>query len=686
MSAPSDSRSKIVWDDAHVRTARPDAWTVTGTREEIVLLFGTARAPYESGEQEEICLTDRIVLSPFVAKRLALALDSGIRHHEARYGPLPDPFPEPSPGAPAPSSGRAERLIRLVRELGGEAGFERSFKIFHGTLLGNRFLAGVSRNALGQEPLEKILPICERIEMPDDLLETLRERLPDSDYVHFGFEENEGSCVYKVYLEFYEHIQKERKSRPSNRSDRFVLHLGFKWDPSDTRRRALATYTWHPSLSVEDMQQRLSTLLDPVRHGALLGLAESALALASLRVPSRDILYLEVTEEGNPRRSFDINVYRAGLQLGELYPLWVDICGHYAIPLDRFRSLYDPVKHQAFGHLAGGLDREGRDFLTVYYGVKGMEDMGAQSLPPGQEPSLDSGFRTGVPSRPRSSFTGVESRDEKAGLLFSLINALDVKVGLERSFKLFAGTLLADRFLLGFRRRDLGEDPAGKILPICRRIAMPEDFLQAFQRHLPESNIVLFGFEGNENNRWLKAYLEFGDRIVDVMKENQGRPGPFPIHLAMKWDASDNSRKILAEYTCFPEISLPDIRRRLRENFYAGNRGTPLEIVEAVLLLAAGKADPSRWIYFEAHEPDNPRTSFDINLYRAGLHMKELYPLLLDMVRHYAVPSERFQEIYDAVSSQLFGHLTGGADRQGRDFLTVYFGEKGSSDTVAGGP
>ena len=75
-----------------------------------------------------------------------------------------------------------------------------------------------------------------------------------------------------------------------------------------------------------------------------------------------------------------------------------------------------------------------------------------------------------------------------------------------------------------------------------------------------------------------------------------------------------------------------------------------------------------------------------IDLYRAGLHMKELSPLLLDMVRHYAVPSGRFQEIYDAVNSQLFGHLTGGSDRQGRDFLTVYFGEKGSSDTVAGGP
>jgi hypothetical protein len=344
------------------------------------------------------------------------------------------------------------------------------------------------------------------------------------------------------------------------------------------------------------------------------------------------------------------------------------------------------VKHQAFGHLSGGLDREGRDFITVYYGVKDLGDMDAEPLPLGREPSAGSGSRFGIPPRPGSSLPWVESRDGKAELLFRLLNTLDVKVGLERSFKLFAGSLLADRFLLGFRRRDLAGDSAEKILPICRRIDMPEDFLQTFERHLPESTIVLFGFEGNETNRWFKAYLEFGNRIVDAVKENRGMPRPFPIHLAMKWDASDNSRKILAEYTCFPQISLPDIRRRLVERFYPGDRETPLRIVEAILQLAAGKADPSRWIYFEAHEPDNPRTSFDLNLYRAGLHMKELYPHLLDMVRHYAVPSESFQEVYDAVSSQFFGHLTGGADREGRDFLTVYFGEKGSSGSGAGGP
>jgi hypothetical protein len=43
---------------------------------------------------------------------------------------------------------------------------------------------------------------------------------------------------------------------------------------------------------------------------------------------------------------------------------------HYAIPSEEFHPLYEGVKNKTFGHIAGGIDREGRDFLTVYYGVE----------------------------------------------------------------------------------------------------------------------------------------------------------------------------------------------------------------------------------------------------------------------------------------------------------------------------
>jgi len=69
-------------------------------------------------------------------------------------------------------------------------------------------------------------------------------------------------------------------------------------------------------------------------------------------------------------------------------------------------------------------------------------------------------------------------------------------------------------------------------------------------------------------------------------------------------------------------------------------------------------------------------------MYRANLLLNELYPFLLDIMKHYSIPAEEFHVLYEPVKSQIFGHLSGGIDRQDRDFLTIYFGVKGSTGTL----
>jgi hypothetical protein len=51
----------------------------------------------------------------------------------------------------------------------------------------------------------------------------------------------------------------------------------------------------------------------------------------------------------------------------------------------------------------------------------------------------------------------------------------------------------------------------------------------------------------------------------------------------------------------------------------------------------------------------------------------------LKEVRESLIELEQFDELCKAVKTQKFGHVSGVTDRQGRDFLTVYFGERGSS-------
>lgn len=88
-AAPSGP--KIRWDDTHMKSSYANVCNVASTREEVVLLFGMNQA-WQAGQPEiPIQLTDRIILSPHVAKRLALLLTNVLREYETRFGSLGSP-------------------------------------------------------------------------------------------------------------------------------------------------------------------------------------------------------------------------------------------------------------------------------------------------------------------------------------------------------------------------------------------------------------------------------------------------------------------------------------------------------------------------------------------------------------------------------------------------------------------
>ena len=78
----------IKWDDTNMRSVYANVCNVAGTREEIVLLFGMNQAWHSGQNEVTIQLADRVVMSPFVAKRLATLLDSVIKDYESKYGVL----------------------------------------------------------------------------------------------------------------------------------------------------------------------------------------------------------------------------------------------------------------------------------------------------------------------------------------------------------------------------------------------------------------------------------------------------------------------------------------------------------------------------------------------------------------------------------------------------------------------
>ena len=86
--APPAGSPKVVWDDTNMRSAYANVCNVVGTREEVILLFG-ANQTWQGGQPEvRVLLSDRVVLSPFAAKRLHQMLAQGLKEYENRFGEL----------------------------------------------------------------------------------------------------------------------------------------------------------------------------------------------------------------------------------------------------------------------------------------------------------------------------------------------------------------------------------------------------------------------------------------------------------------------------------------------------------------------------------------------------------------------------------------------------------------------
>ena len=96
----TQSTPQIRWDDSKMQSSYANVCNVSSTREEVVLLFGVNQAWQRDQSEVVVQLTNRVILSPYAAKRLTVLLSNIVREYESRFGVLstdlrrPDEPPE----------------------------------------------------------------------------------------------------------------------------------------------------------------------------------------------------------------------------------------------------------------------------------------------------------------------------------------------------------------------------------------------------------------------------------------------------------------------------------------------------------------------------------------------------------------------------------------------------------------
>ena len=196
----------------------------------------------------------------------------------------------------------------------------------------------------------------------------LRPHLGRANAVFFGIEERPGGAVFKMYLEFWDEVRRQVRHAPG--AAPVLLHLGVKWSGSFGGRCEVARYECHPLLAARDVLRRMQALYPADRPNAGCGAAQTIVRRSLETDPGAALLYEEVSEDGNPRRSFDVNLYKTGLRVDTVAPQLRQAALAFGIAPDDLDAELAACSGALLGHLSGGIGRDGREFLSVYTEVR----------------------------------------------------------------------------------------------------------------------------------------------------------------------------------------------------------------------------------------------------------------------------------------------------------------------------
>ena len=255
------------------------------------------------------------------------------------------------------------RPFQLVEKFNLKCGYEKSFKFTRGKLLRNRYLLGIERSQLDTDRLQVI---CQQMNMPESHYQQFLDQQSDANLVLLGFEESDGGASYRIYLEFWDKIRETIKLSQSPFPPQ-KMFLGFKWNAFDNSRSTITIYRYYPITELTEMLQRLAHILDSDEGRQMLEITRNLLSRSLKQTSCQALVYLEASEVGNPRKSFDINLYRAGMRVSQIRAQLTELCQMYAVSGNEFEELFANAGSRSLGHISGGVDRRGQSFFTVYY-------------------------------------------------------------------------------------------------------------------------------------------------------------------------------------------------------------------------------------------------------------------------------------------------------------------------------
>ncbi len=254
------------------------------------------------------------------------------------------------------------RLRREVDALGCPYGLERSLRISPGRVDDDRFLTSLSLASLGGNGLHRVAGLLSEMHSGAMVAAGLSRHGRAARFVHLGYEGEADRALLKFYIEFGNEAGATSNIVPGAR----LRHVGYKWNPD---RNGDVIVTHYLERAARSGEQLLWEISENVGGQPALELSVAMIELARNRGPGLSFSVLDVVEPGGSRLSYDVNLYPFGLQVGDLVPAIGRCLEGFHISTEAL-AWFRERSRLPLGHFAAGLHRDGRPFVTLYYGLE----------------------------------------------------------------------------------------------------------------------------------------------------------------------------------------------------------------------------------------------------------------------------------------------------------------------------
>lgn len=267
----------------------------------------------------------------------------------------------------------SELPLEVINGLKIDYESEKSIKISHDRISRDRYLFVINNAKINGNIQEAFLPVCKKLNMPIPLMELFLDKIVQAPFTAIAYEKGLQASSYKMYLEFSEGAYDRNiiKNRNASRNmEPRTLFIGFKWNPAKNTQYSITKYDWHPLISFDTMKEKIRDLFKDKKNDQIRNLNFDFIDMVSEKTTYDRVIYIDAYDDNNPRHSYDINIYRAKITLNDIKPMLETIFHHYSQPESLLHETLLSDGENLLGNMACGLNKQNKEFTTIYYGMK----------------------------------------------------------------------------------------------------------------------------------------------------------------------------------------------------------------------------------------------------------------------------------------------------------------------------